>query len=249
MPRSKATVKASTGRNELAAAIKTARDVMRKDAGLSGDLDRTPQLAWLLFLKAFDDLERKRALTERQFRPAIDAPYRWRDWAADPVDGRTGQVLLDFVNGELLPYLRELRGTGSQDPRDVLAAVFKETFNRMLSGYLLRDVLNVVHRVDFTSSDDIHTMAQLYESMLRELRTRPATPASSTLLDPSSGSSSSRSIPGWARWCSTPLPAPADSWRRRWSICGRSCEPPRSGASSRPTCEAWRRSRCRSCSG
>ena len=39
-----------------------------------------------------------------------------------------------FVNGELLPYLRELSGSGSQDPRDVLAAVFKETNNRMLSG-------------------------------------------------------------------------------------------------------------------
>jgi type I restriction enzyme M protein len=170
VPRSKATAKTATNRNELAAAIKTARDVMRKDAGLSGDLDRTPQLAWLLFLKAFDDLERKRAVTERQFRPAIGTPYRWREWAADPVDGRTGQVLLDFVNGKLLPYLRDLRGTGVQDPRDVLAAVFKETFNRMLSGYLLRDVVNVVNRVDFTSSDDIHTIAQLYESMLRELR-------------------------------------------------------------------------------
>jgi type I restriction enzyme M protein len=160
----------ATGRNELAAAIKAARDVMRKDAGLNGDLDRTPQLAWLLFLKAFDDLERKRGVTERHFRPAIDAPYRWRDWAADPVDGRTGEALLDFVNGKLLPHLRSLRGTGVQDPRDVLAAVFKETFNRMLSGYLLRDVVNVVNRVDFTSSDDIHTMAQLYESMLREMR-------------------------------------------------------------------------------
>jgi len=170
VPRSKVTAKTATNRNELAAAIKTARDVMRKDAGLSGDLDRTPQLAWLLFLKAFDDLERKRAVTERQFRPAIGTPYRWREWAADPVDGRTGQVLLDFVNGKLLPYLRDLRGIGVQDPRDVLAAVFKETFNRMLSGYLLRDVVNVVNRVDFTSSDDIHTMAQLYESMLRELR-------------------------------------------------------------------------------
>jgi len=170
MPRTKAARTTPTGRNELAAAIKTARDVMRKDAGLNGDLDRTPQLAWLLFLKAFDDLERKRGLTERQFRPAIDGPYRWRDWAADPVDGRTGETLLDFVNGKLLPHLRNLRGTGGQDPRDVLAAVFKETFNRMLSGYLLRDVVNVVNRVDFTSSDDIHTMAQLYESMLREMR-------------------------------------------------------------------------------
>jgi len=170
VPRRKAANRTVTGKSELAAAIKTARDVMRKDAGLNGDLDRTPQLAWLLFLKAFDDLERKRALTERHFRPAINAPYRWRDWAADPVDGHTGEALLDFVNGELLPYLRKLRGAESQDPRDVLAAVFKETFNRMLSGYLLRDVVNVVNRVDFTSSDDVHTMAQLYESMLREMR-------------------------------------------------------------------------------
>ena len=54
---------------------------MRKDAGLNGDLDRIPQLAWLLFLKAFDGLEQNREVTEDDFRPAIEAPYRWRDWA------------------------------------------------------------------------------------------------------------------------------------------------------------------------
>lgn len=159
----------STG-GDLASAVKTARDIMRKDAGLSGDLDRIPQLAWLLFLKAFDDLEHKREVTERANRSAILAPYRWRDWAADRVNGRTGQDLVTFVNAKLLPHLRELRGAGAHDPRDVLSAVFKETYNRMLSGYLLRDVVNVVDRVDFSSSDDIHTMARLYESMLREMR-------------------------------------------------------------------------------
>jgi type I restriction enzyme M protein len=142
---------------------------MRKDAGLNGDLDRIPQLAWLLFLKAFDGLEENREVTDRDFRPAIEAPYRWRDWAADP-NGATGEALLDFVNGKLFPYLRELSGTGSHDPRDVLAAVFKETNNRMLSGYLLRDVVNKVNEINFASSDDIHTMAHLYESMLREMR-------------------------------------------------------------------------------
>ena len=146
-----------------------ARDAMRKDAGLNGDLDRIPQLAWLLFLKAFDGLEQDREVTEADYRPAIEAPYRWRDWAADP-NGRTGEALLEFVNGELLPYLRGLTGTGEHDPRDVLAAVFKETNNRMLSGYLLRDVVNKVNEINFTSSDDIHTMAHLYESMLREMR-------------------------------------------------------------------------------
>ena len=156
-------------RHSLSASIKSARDIMRKDAGLNGDADRIPQLAWLLFLKAFDDLERKREITERDYRPAIEPPYRWRDWAANSVNGRTGEALINFVATELLPYLRGLQGTNDHDPRDVVAAVFKETYNRMLSGYLLRDVVNLVDRVDFTSSDDIHTMGHLYESMLREM--------------------------------------------------------------------------------
>ncbi|MGO9297738.1 MAG: N-6 DNA methylase [Streptosporangiaceae bacterium] len=154
---------------KLAAVIKSARDAMRKDAGLNGDLDRIPQLAWLLFLKAFDGLEQNREITDDKFRPAIEEPYRWRDWAADP-NGPTGDALLKFVNEKLLPYLRKLTGTGAHDPRDVLAAVFKETNNRMLSGYLLRDVVNLVNQFNFASSDDIHTMARLYESMLREMR-------------------------------------------------------------------------------
>lgn len=78
--------------------------------------------------------------------------------------------MIEFVNGELLAYLRGLSGSGPDDPRDVLAAVFKETFNRMLSGYLLRDVLNKIDEVNFASSDDIHTMAHLYESMLKDMR-------------------------------------------------------------------------------
>src|SRR5947209_19668836 len=83
---------------KLAAVIKTARDTMRKDAGLNGDLDRIPQLAWLLFLKAFDGLEQNREVTDARYRPAIEAPYRWRDWAANP-DEPTGEALLSFVNG------------------------------------------------------------------------------------------------------------------------------------------------------
>jgi type I restriction enzyme M protein len=153
----------------LAAAIKSARDTMRKDAGLNGDLDRIPQLAWLLFLKAFDGLERNRQVTDTDYRLAIEAPFRWRDWAADP-NGRTGDSLIAFVGNELLPYLRGLTGSGVHDPRDVLSAVFRETYNRMLSGYLLRDVVNKVNQIDFASSTDIHTMAHLYESMLREMR-------------------------------------------------------------------------------
>src|SRR5258708_12690872 len=89
---------------KLGAVIKSARDFMRKDAGLNGDLDRIPQLAWLLFLKAFDGLEENREITESKYRPAIEEPFRWRDWAADP-NRRTGEAPTKFVNHAPFPHL------------------------------------------------------------------------------------------------------------------------------------------------
>jgi type I restriction enzyme M protein len=45
------------------------------------------------FLKFLDDLEMQREeeakLSRKRFRPAIEAPYRWRDWAASS-EGPTG---------------------------------------------------------------------------------------------------------------------------------------------------------------
>ena len=40
----------------------------------------------------------------------------------------------------------------------------------MTNGYLLRDVVNKVNEIHFTSKDEIHTLGLLYESMLREMR-------------------------------------------------------------------------------
>jgi len=40
----------------------------------------------------------------------------------------------------------------------------------MMNGYLLRDVVNKVSGIHFTSRDEIHTLGLLYESMLREMR-------------------------------------------------------------------------------
>ena len=144
---------------------------MRKDAGLNGDLDRLPQLSWILFLKCYDDLEIRREedakATRQKYKPIIPSPYRWRDWASDENEGATGEALLKFVNDELLPALRELAGT---DEKLKVAEVFKETYNRMLSGYLMRDVVNLVDGIHFQSQDEIFTLSHLYESMLKEMR-------------------------------------------------------------------------------
>lgn len=157
-----------TSRARLSSVIKSARDTMRKDAGLNGDLDRLPQLSWLLFLRAFDAMEANREVWDDDFRPAIIEKYRWRTWAGNPF--LTGDDLLTFVNDELLPHLRGLKADRPGDPRNVLSALFKDIRNQMMSGYLLRDLLESLERIDFTSSDDIHTMAFLYESILKEVR-------------------------------------------------------------------------------
>ena len=133
----------------LSSVIKSSRDIMRKDAGLNGDLDRIPEFSWILFLKAFDDLEQRREITEKDYKPAIRKPFRWRDLASDPDKGVTGDELLRFVNDNLFPHLRGLVGTnGERDQRAVIAEVFRETFTRFRSGYLLRDIVNLVNGIN-----------------------------------------------------------------------------------------------------
>ncbi len=46
-----------TTAQSLGALLKPARDIMRKDMDLNGDLDRLPMLTWIMFLKFLDDLE------------------------------------------------------------------------------------------------------------------------------------------------------------------------------------------------
>src|SRR5215218_728905 len=102
-PRTKNSVPSPTTAQALGILLKSARDIMRKDKGLNGDLDRLPLLTWIMFLKFLDDLETQREveaqLAGKRFRPAIEPPYRWRDWAAR-FDGITGDELLAFVNQE-----------------------------------------------------------------------------------------------------------------------------------------------------
>ena len=175
----------STTSQSLGSLLKSARDIMRKDKGLNGDLDRLPLLTWIMFLKFLDDLEIQREqeskLSGKRFKPAIEPPYRWRDWAAKS-DGITGDELLGFINNEeatlpngkrgpgLFRYLRTLTSSNGDNRREVISTVFKGVDNRMKSGYLLRDVVNKLNGIHFTSSEELHTLGALYESMLREMR-------------------------------------------------------------------------------
>ncbi|HAT1762278.1 TPA: N-6 DNA methylase [Legionella pneumophila] len=174
-----------TTAQQLSAIVKSSRQIMRKDKGLNGDLDRLPMLTWVMFLKFLDDLEQMReteaVLEGKNFQPAIDSPYRWRDWAAIE-GGITGDELIAFINNDevirpdgtrgigLFAYLRSLQGESGGDRRDVIATVFKGMQNRMINGYLLRDVVDKINSIHFNSSEEMHTLSRLYETMLREMR-------------------------------------------------------------------------------
>ncbi|RUV83610.1 N-6 DNA methylase [Mesorhizobium sp. M5C.F.Ca.IN.020.14.1.1] len=186
MPREKKTKAPKTTAQRLDSVIKSARNKMRKDRELKTDLTRLPTLTWLMFLKFVDDMERvhedEAVLAGETYRTLIDPPYRWRDWASDPA-GITGLDLLSFINGEqtvrsdgtkgagLFAYLRSLRGNGQgRERRDVVAAVFRDLRNYATSGYVLRDVINLVNDIHFDSTEDIQTLGRMYETLLREMR-------------------------------------------------------------------------------
>ena len=172
-----------TTSQRLGSVVKSARDIMRKDKGLNGDLDRLPLLTWIMFLKFLDDLEQEREihaeLAAQKFKPAIEKPYRWRDWAANP-QGITGNELLAFINNDecirpdgsrgqgLFAYLRSL--DGKSESHQVISTVFSGVDSRMRSGYLLRDIIDKIGSVHFNSSEELHTLGTLYEGMLREMR-------------------------------------------------------------------------------
>ncbi len=71
-------------------------------------------------------------------------------------------------------------GADGGDRRDVIATVFRGTINRMINGYLLRDVVNKINSINFTSTEEIHTLSHLYESMLKEMRDTAGDTASFT---------------------------------------------------------------------
>jgi type I restriction enzyme M protein len=179
-PRISRKVKAPlTTRDNLSALIGSARKILRKDKGLNGDVDRLPLLTWVMFLKFLDDLEavheEESELDGKPYQPIIEAPYRWRDWAARE-DGISGDELLAFIGQEvairangssgkgLFAYLRGLAGEGEKgSQREVIANVFKGVQNRMVSGYLLRDILNKINAIHFSASEEIHTLSHLRE--------------------------------------------------------------------------------------
>ncbi len=192
MPRTQTKPEQNTAQR-LSSIVKSVRDIMRKDKGLNGDADRLPMLTWMMFLKFLDDLELEHEtqaqLERRTYKPLIESPYRWRDWASASMKNLersivppSGDDLIAFINNDetnrpdnsrgagLFAYLRKLEGETQNDRRNVVATVFKGTINRMTNGYLMREVLEKLDSLSFATNEETHMLGQLYEGLLKEMR-------------------------------------------------------------------------------
>lgn len=156
---------------------------MRNDEGLASELDYAEQTSWLLFLKYLDDFEAAQEdeaeLEGREYQPILDPEYRWDVWAAPKKDNgeidhqiaMTGQDLIDFVNGDLFPYLKGFAAEASDaDTIEYkIGEIFNEIINRFRSGYSLREVIDIVDTLDFGSSKAKHELSDLYETRIKRM--------------------------------------------------------------------------------
>ena len=181
----------------LNANIKAIRDIMRKDAGVDGDAQRISQMVWMLFLKIFADKEDEWELVLDDYQSPIPSELKWNSWAANE-EGLTGDALMDFVNNQLFPTLKELNITISPQAR-IIRSVFDDTFNYMKNVTLFRQVINEINKIDFNDSSDSHIFNDIYETILKELQSagpageyytpRAVTQFMTDILDPQLGES------------------------------------------------------------
>lgn len=155
---------------------------LRAEEGIANELDYVEQISWVLFLKYLHDLEADRrdqaALEGRSYTPIVDGDFTWDQWAAPKKDGAfdhnsalIGDDLISFVDQKLFPYLGGFRqtATGPQTIQYKIGEVFTELRNKFRSGYILRDVLELVDGLSFNTQVERHELSQLYETRIRRM--------------------------------------------------------------------------------
>ncbi len=164
------------------AAVKAICDIMRR-SNCAGALQYVPELTWLLFLRILDENEigegERSEAVDAEFLPALEAPYRWRDWASPEgarrkeLQGGTLGAFFGFVNGELLPYLRGLREKPNASARqkiisEILSGVERARIDTERN---FLDVLDKVHEITNEAVDPTHVfpLSQVYEGLLLKM--------------------------------------------------------------------------------
>lgn len=161
-----------TSKAQLTNIINQCCDILRTDDGITGAMQYTEALSWMLYLKFFDDKENERKsqaeLNGDEYHPLLKKEFQWSVWT-DTKKGKTGKELTKWIEEELIPYLSGLKGSKEGDPRDIVAAIFRNVQNRVNSGFLLRDVIEKIQSIHFDVGEEAFSLSHIYEDLLRNM--------------------------------------------------------------------------------
>ena len=131
------------------------------------------QLAWLFFLKAFDEAETRReeeaAFDDKPYERRLSGQYVWSSWAKDTDHP---DQMLEFVQGKLWTKLT------SPDPKkglgdDLLAQRFRRIFENVRNycrrGVSFAKVVQQVDKLHFSDDTDVHVLSEIYEDLLKRV--------------------------------------------------------------------------------
>ena len=156
---------------------------IRKDSGVSTEMDYVEQTSWLLFLKYLEDLEKNKSLEAQlngtSYTPIIAPKYSWSAWAypkradgsLDVNKALTGDDLRNFVNNDLFPYLRGFknRADSAASLEYKIGEIFSELTNRIQSGYILRRMIDIINEMRFQTEEERHELSALYEDKIQNM--------------------------------------------------------------------------------
>ena len=158
-------------RQEVQQAVKNACDQLNQE-GVDAR-NYVEQLAWLFFLKAFDESEARReeeaAFDDKPYERRLKGEFAWSGWAKNtdhPDD------MLRFVETQLWPKLT------SNDPKiglgdDAMAQRFRRVFENVRNycrrGSSFARVVQQVDRLHFSSSTDVIVLSEIYEDLLKRV--------------------------------------------------------------------------------
>ncbi|MFH1158293.1 MAG: N-6 DNA methylase [Pseudomonadota bacterium] len=170
-------------------AVKSICDIMRR-GNCAGAMQYVPELTWILFLRILDEKEHREEQEAEAlgvpFRPSLETPFRWRDWAAPPEslpEGRTNKrvelqnspqnAFFNFVNTELLPHLKGLKNRPDASPRQKVISEIMTGVERVRidTERNFLDVLDKVEQLTTEAVDPTHvfTLSQVYEGLLLKM--------------------------------------------------------------------------------
>src|SRR5262245_24707070 len=151
-------------RQEVQQAVKNACDQLRSDG--VDPRNYVEQLAWMFFLKAFDEtesrLEAEAEFGDTLFSHRLDEKFRWSTWS----NISNNDQMLAFVNGELWNKLENL----SEDAiGERFRRIFSTVRNHARRGSSFVRVVEQVNKLHFSDETDVIVLSELYENLLKEV--------------------------------------------------------------------------------